>query len=149
MRLTFLRHLVRPQALVVAAIVAGAGLAAVLPADSAVAADSPSLAAVRVESPGQLVARGAGVTVQVTVICLTGNQGGLSASLTQRVGGDIATGFGSVSNLTCTGNSQTFDVVLQADENPFHKGSALASASLFVFNQGQSVSDTRTIDIDR
>jgi hypothetical protein len=139
-----------PRFAVFLALAAGVGLAFTLPAGAAVSQQSPPVAAVQVQSPGVLVSRGAAVTVPVLVVCSPGASGGLFVQLTQRVGSDIATGFGSTS-VACTGNVQIVNVTVTASGKAFRKGTAVAEAELQVCNQDgcSFATDTRTITLNR
>ena len=137
-----------------AAICVGGGMAMVVPALPAVGQVSPpTVLSVEVGDEATLVARGAAVSVPVEVLCSPGSSGFINASVTQRVGSRIASGFGGTSDFACTGASQTVSVLVTAQSGQaFKKGPALAQASLsicdFVF-QCQSVNDTETIRIVR
>ncbi|HVF15123.1 MAG TPA: hypothetical protein VM942_11020 [Acidimicrobiales bacterium] len=98
-----------------------------------------------------LVARGAAVSVPVEVICPAGSIRFVNAQVTQRVGSRIARGFGGT-ELTCTGTTQTVEVLVRAQEQAFKRGSAVGEASMFFcdpFFFCQSVMDTETIRIVR
>src|SRR5207247_7633546 len=95
------------------AIAGGLGLAFALPAGAAVSQVSPPVAAVQVQSPGLLQGRGAAATVPVLVVCSPGDTGFLSLTLTERVGSDIASGFG-FTQLSCTGSFQIVNLTMTA-----------------------------------
>jgi hypothetical protein len=85
---------------------------------------------VTIESPATLVARGAAVDVPVDVVC-TSSQADLNVQVTERVGSDIASGFG-FTEVTCTGSSQTVIVnVTDFSAKAFKQGTALTEADLF------------------
>jgi hypothetical protein len=131
----------------VMAIAAGALVATVLPSSADVSAQSPPVAAVRIESPATLVARGAAVATQVTVVCQPGAPGFLGVEVTENAGGKIAKGFGST-NITCTGGFQTITVNVVAEPTiPFRAGTAFGDA--FLSLPGVSVEDQRVFTIAR
>jgi hypothetical protein len=138
------------KVLAVIAIVAGALLAIVLPGEAQVSADSPSVAAIRIESPATLQARGAAIIAPVSVVCQPGAQAFVSISVTERVGGDIASGGGSAQIPSCTGGLQTLELSVLAQSSPFRKGTAFAAATVFVsgFPSNQA-DDQRDIEIVR
>ncbi len=113
----------------------------------------PMVTSVEVGDEATLVARGAAVLVPVEVTCPAGSTGFVSASVTQRAGSRIASGFGGT-DIVCTGGSQTVEVTVNAQGSgqAFKKGSAVAEASLFVCNfffGCTSVSDSENIQIVR
>ena len=135
---------------VTAVVFAGAGLLAlVIPSGADVSADSPSVGAVRLESPATLEARGAAVTASVTVVCTPGAQAFLNVSLTERVGGDLASGFGNGEIPTCTGGAQTVIVNITAESAPFRRGTAFGTANLFITASPGNIVDQREIEIVR
>jgi hypothetical protein len=93
----------------------------------------PNVISVEVGDEATLVARGAAVRVPVEVTCPAGSTAFVSASVTQRAGSRIASGFGDTS-VVCTGGSQTVEVTVNAQGSgqAFKKGSAVAEASVFV-----------------
>jgi hypothetical protein len=129
------------------AIAAGVLVASTLPVYANVADDSPSLGAMRLESPATLQARGAAVTVPILVVCPAGVIAFPQVFVAQRVGGSIASGSGGT-QITCTGTFQTVEVTAVANLEPFRRGIAVASASMFISGIG-TVSDQREIEIDR
>ncbi|MEU4712435.1 hypothetical protein AB0F73_02010 [Micromonospora purpureochromogenes] len=78
-----------------------------------------------------LVAKGAGVQVEVTGTCDAGDSGVFSVTVTQAVGSRIAQGSDYVV-VTCTGEQQQVAVLVVADVDgtSFRVGDALVSASL-------------------
>jgi hypothetical protein len=134
----------------VIAITLGAVAAFALPAGADVGLMSPPIATVQIGSPATLGARGAIVTVPVTVLCAVGGSGGVSVDVTQAVGGNIAQGSGFQS-VTCTGNFQTLSITVVANNHPFRTGPAFASASFVVCDNTGCLgsSDARQIRIRR
>lgn len=135
------------------AIGLGGSLALTIPALPAVGMHSPpEVLSVEVGDEATLVARGAAVRVPVEVTCPAGSTGFVSASVTQRAGSRIASGFGSTS-FVCTGGSQTVDVTVNAQGagQAFKKGSAVAEATVSVcdFFFCASASDSENIQIVR
>lgn len=149
MRVPRIKTRFNAKALAVAAIVGGALLALVLPGEAQVSADSPSVPAIRIESPATLEARGAALSTQVLVVCQSGATAFVSISVTERVGGDIASGNGN-SQILCAGGLQTVDLPVFAVGSPFRKGTAFAVANVFVttFPSSQA-NDQRDIEIVR
>jgi hypothetical protein len=146
MRLPALRRLFRARTAAVVAIAAGALIASTLPVTADVADDSPPLGAIRVESTATLQARGAAVTVSVLVVCPAGlNRVFLNTSVTQRVGGAIANGSGSL-EFICSGTLQDFNITVTASNEPFRQGVAIASAQIFILER---IADQREIEIVR
>jgi hypothetical protein len=86
-------------------------------------------------SPATLVARGAAVDVPVDVDC-NADYADLTLQVTERVGGQIATGSTDVL-VACTGGHQTVLVRVPASSitttsgRPFSKGPAVATASIY------------------
>jgi hypothetical protein len=150
MRIPKFRARFNAKVLAVVAIAAGALLASVLPGEAQVSADSPSVAAIRIESPATLQARGAAIVASALVVCTPGQQAFVSLSVSQRVGGDIAFGNGSADIESCTGGLQTVELNVLAQTSPFRKGTAFATANLFVggFPSGEG-EDQREIEIIR
>ncbi|HET8657817.1 MAG TPA: hypothetical protein VFM55_02340 [Micromonosporaceae bacterium] len=126
----------RPQLIVrlaaLLAVIVGGAIAFALPAGADVSVMSPPLAGVQIGSPATLVAKGAAISVPVTVICAPGGTGQLYVEVTQRSGGNIATGATWVYDISCTGSFQTIDVVVSASGEPFRKATALVSARFTV-----------------
>lgn len=117
-------------------VVAGGAAAATLlgPAGPAVGQSSPPIQEqLQVNSPATLAAKGAGVDVSVTASC-SGQlveSGSISVGLTEAVGKNLATGFGSTV-IDCTGTTQTLEVVVVAGSGrAFAKGPATVNASIF------------------
>ena len=134
------------------AIAAGVALAFALPAGAAVSQQSPPVAAIQIASPAHLGARGAAVTVPVTVVCGPNGTIFVSVQVTQRAGSEIASGSGNVQNVSCTGSFQTINVNVPANSGKaFKKGKAFASADFFICNAFgcTNASDAREIQIDR
>jgi hypothetical protein len=132
------------------AVAVGGVVAAVVPGSPAVAFQSgPLFLDVQVES-ATLVARGAAVDVVVDVAC-TSPQAFVDVSITQRVGSDIANGFGST-EVGCTGGSQRIVVTVTASGGKaFRKQAAvvMANVSGCAGNVCGSENDTETIDLQK
>jgi hypothetical protein len=125
-----------------AAVIVGSGAALALPAGADINVLSPPLAAVQIESPAILGARGAFITVPVTVVCASGGSGFLRMEVTETVGQDIALG-STFTDFGCTGGFQTVNVVVTAFDNPFKRGTAFAQADFEVCdNTGCSFGET-------
>jgi hypothetical protein len=135
----------------VVAIAAGGAVAFALPAGADVSSLSPAIGGVRIESPALLEARGAAVTVPITVVCAPGATGGLSLEVAQRVGSEVTHGFDSMQLPPCTGGFQNLSLSVTAQERAFRKGQAFASASMFICDGGgcRSLQDQREITIVR
>lgn len=147
------RRLRTKTALAAAVIAIGATLATVGSAAPAVAFFSPPLLLeIHVDSPASLVAKGAGVTVTVQIECAGASTAFVDVSLTERVGSQIAKGFGQT-QVGCTNQNQTVLVSVVAQPGKaFRKGSAIAdgfiSACTPTFSICGSEQDTVVIDID-
>jgi hypothetical protein len=115
-----------------ATVIIAAAAAFVLPAGADVGILSPPIAAVQIGSPATLGTRGVTVTVPITVLCADGGDGFLQLGVTEAVNGNIARGFEAVATGRCTGNFQTVNVTVVADEHPFRRGTALATAEFVV-----------------
>ncbi len=130
------------------------GVAVLMLAASAgpAAAQTPTVVSVEVGDEATLVARGAAVLVPIEVTCPAGETAFVSASVTERVGSRIASGFGGTT-FVCTGGSQIVDVTVNAQGSgqAFKKGSAVAEASLAVcsFFECTFASDSENIQIVR
>jgi hypothetical protein len=126
----------RFRAAAAAVTIAGATAATMLiPASPAVAFSSGGLVLdLVVQSPAHLIAKGAAVGVPVDYTCsgVTSNAS-VTVAVTERVGGNIASGGNSVSDLTCTGEIQsvTIDVTASPGGRAFTKGVAFANADIF------------------
>jgi hypothetical protein len=140
-------------ALAAIAIAGGAVLATGSLATPAVAFFSPPLLLqISVQSPATLVARGAGANVTLKVECAGTRTAFAEVVLTERVGKQIAQGFGST-EIGCTGQTQTvlIEVVAQPGK-AFAKGSAIADGFISACSFGQHVvcgseEDTPTIKL--
>lgn len=141
-------------AVATALVGAGAVLALLSPSSPAVAFSSGGLFLdVTVLSPAHLVAKGAAVTVPVQVTCNATDFAQVAVQVTERVGKQIASGFGSAP-VACTGGHQTLLVTVTATGSggkPFVKGQAFASADLFGCNSSFCGSEhgESTISIQR
>jgi hypothetical protein len=125
-------------------VVAGGAAAAVAlgPAASAVGqASQPVQVQLAVNSPATLVAKGASVEVSVTASCSANAEPPLvTVEIVENVKGTIALGYGEPA-VSCTGTSQTVDVLVTAGDTspngmsvgpsaPFAKGVAIADAMI-------------------
>ena len=125
-------------------VVAGGAAAAVAlgPAASAVGQASQSVQVqLAVNSPATLVAKGASVEVSVTASCSANAEPPLvTVEIVENVKGTIALGYGEPA-VSCTGTSQTVDVLVTAGDTspsgmsvgpsaPFAKGVAIADAMI-------------------
>lgn len=136
------------RVMAVTAIAAGSLLAAVLPSSADVSTQSPPVAAIRIESPGTLVARGAAVAVQVTVVCQPGSSASVSVEVTENAGGRIAKGYGTAQIPSCTGGFQPVTVNATAEPTvPFRPGTAFGVAYLYL--PSGSAKDEREFKIVR
>ena len=136
-----------------AAIAAGGILAAVVPASPAVAFfSSPLLLDVRVLSPATLLARGAALNVPLEVTCGGGQFASVEVSVSERIGSETTTGFGSA-GVPCTGQRLTISVTVQtpSGSKAFRKGTGFAAANIFGCTNTfcGNETDSRTISIAR
>lgn len=146
MKLSALRNVRPAKAAAVLAVVAGAIFASVLPSSADVSAQSPSQSGVRLQSPAERLARGAAVRVELLVTCpASGWASSIGVRLSQRVGSDVASGYGYTS-FTCTGGLQSVSVTVQAEQNAFRASLAYASANLSG-SGSNTVYDDREIEI--
>ena len=103
--------------------------AAVVPAAAANAAVSGS---VDIGETATLLARGAGVSVPVTVTCISDlplAYGYVNVSITQRQGQTLVQGSNSTQVRTCDGTPQVYTVVITGSR-PFKAGEVVASSTL-------------------
>jgi hypothetical protein len=126
---------VRTRALLIAtaAIGLGAAVALAIPAGAAVSlqSESPPVAAVVLGNTAKLGAKGAVIFVPVSVTCPAGATGFLSVQVTEKSGGNIATG-GNGQEVTCTGSVQQLTLPVTANQEPFKKGVAFGEAQLSI-----------------
>jgi hypothetical protein len=120
------------------AILLGTALAAAIPALPAVSQQSPPQSpptpVIRIGANATLQARGAAIIVPVRVTCGPGatSPGFLSVQVSQRVGNQIAVGFGFLNNVTCNGETRRVRVPTLAQNRPFRVGVAFGVATLDV-----------------
>ena len=109
----------------------GGTMALVGPALPALAGDSPTHVPTDVEilDGASVLAKGAAVVVPVEVTCEEGQTGFLFVDVTQARGRFVANGGGS-SQVECTGEPQTIEVLVTANNTAFKKGTAIANAFL-------------------
>jgi len=114
------------------AIGVGAVLAFALPAGAAVTvqSQSPPTSAVTLGRTATLDANGAVVFAPVKVLCQPGSYTYLSVSVTENVGGDIASGTRSVKIDPCSGRQQSVRLAVTPTQKPFRKGVAFGQATL-------------------
>jgi hypothetical protein len=149
------RHMRIKATLAGLAIAGGAAAAAVVaPASPALGFFSPPLLLeIHVNSPATLIAKGASADVSVQIECAGARTAFVDVSLTERVGSEIATGFG-FTQVGCTNANQTVHVIVTAQSGKaFKKGTAVAdgfiSACTPNFSVCGSEQDQRTIDLVR
>jgi hypothetical protein len=132
-------------------VLGGAVLAAILPVSAAVAFDSaPDTWLVQVATTAGLEARGAAVSVPVTVQCPAYySSAGVSVTLTQRQGSTTVAASGSTT-VHCSGtpSGDTVYVVVESGQRVFKKGSAAAVAAIAPCQYCSPMdTDSRTITI--
>ena len=133
-------------------VLGGAVLAAILPVSAAVAFDSsPNTWQVELASTAGLEARGAAVSVPVTVQCpYYYSSTFVSVTLTQRQGSSTVSSSGST-GVPCSGtpSGQTVFVVVESGQRVFKKGPAAAVAVISPCQYCTPMdADSRTITID-
>jgi hypothetical protein len=138
---------------VAAAVLVGAVVALAVPGSVAVAVlSSPELWHVAIGPTATLQARGAAVSVPVTVTCPAGSFAALDLSLTQRAGNQVVTGSRSTSP-QCTGAEQALviNVTAQTGSRAFKRGEAFVEATLFgcTYACGTFATDSRTVTVRR
>jgi hypothetical protein len=150
----------RTKAAVLSTVLAGGAAAAILGSSAPALAFSSGGLTLNVTplSPATLVDRGAAVDVPVDVECNATGFTDLTLRLTERVGGQIATGSTDVS-VACNGGHQTLLVEVPASSitstsgRPFSKGQAVATASIFGCNDDTGIcgqeSNNVTIEITK
>ena len=130
--ITRLRRLTLGRLVAILAIGLGGAAAAALPAGADVSIQSPPVAAIQVGSPAVLGARGAIVTVPVTVVCVPGSRFNfVDVQVVQAVaGGAIARGSGSMNVPSCTGSFQNLSITVTSSTVAFRARVAFATATL-------------------
>jgi hypothetical protein len=115
-----------------AALLAGASVALLSPSSPAVAYSSPPLNLdVSIQSPAHLVAKGAAVTIPLTVICNSPYGASVEVQITERAGNKVASGQAYV-NTGCTGSRQQITVTVQdSSAIRFSKGTAYVTAQIY------------------
>ena len=141
----------RKYRFVAAAVLAGAVVAVAVPGSVAVAVlSSPQFWQVQIGPIATLQAKGAAVSVPLTMTCPAGSFASLDVSLTQRVGNKSVTGSRSTSP-QCTGQEQALvlNITAQSGSRTFKTGEAFAEASIFGCNYacGTFAEDSRTVMI--
>jgi len=141
----------RSPLIAAAAIGLGVAVALAVPAGAAVSlqSQSPPVAAVSLGNTATLGAKGAVIFVPVEFTCQPGAFAFLSVQVTERVGGDIASGSASEQvTSSCTGSVHTVTMTIIPFQNPFKKGVAFGQASLSVCQfQCQTFEDAHNIQI--
>lgn len=138
--------------LTVVAIAAGAALAFALPAGMAVAvqSESPPVSQVQLGQRAILDANGAVVFAPVKVVCQPGAFAYLTVTVTENVGGDIASGSTSMDIEECTGSVQSLEVAVTPTQKAFRVGVAFGQAKLQVCSDRcRTVVDQHNIQIVR
>jgi hypothetical protein len=99
---------------------------------SVASVSGPGTLDVQILSPGTLVARGVAVDVTVDFPCdASGERVSLYVRVTQRVGADVARGFGSGSPTCQASGREQFVVRVGAENKAFRHGTALAEVDIF------------------
>jgi hypothetical protein len=127
----------RSALIAAAAIGVGAAVALTIPGAGAVSlqSQSPPVAAIALGDTAKLEARGAVISVPVSVVCQPGLYAFFSVQVVERSGGNIASG-GAGQEIGCTGSVQQLTVSITANQEPFKKGVAFGQASLAVCQRG-------------
>lgn len=121
----------RALAVTAAALAVGTVLAIVGPASPAVGFFSPPLLLdVHIQPTATLVARGAAVETRIEVTCAGATYTGLSVSITQRVGSEIATGY-SNQPIGCYQQQTLLILVSATSGKAFKKGTAVADVQFY------------------
>lgn len=97
--------------------------------------------------PGTLLAKGAALEVPVTFVCdVDSAYASVTVIITQKVSqGRTATGNFSTTDFTCTGESQTVTLTLNAANAAFKNGTALADVDLFTCPPDFNCQDLRIL----
>ena len=140
-------HTIKTKVAVIGAALVGSVAVALSTASPALAFLSGGLhLEATAQSPATLLARGAAIDVPVSIDCNATEPASVNVTVTQRVGSQIATGFGSA-RVGCTGGRQ--DILIQVTANAgraFAKHEAVATADIFGCNEtlcdGESTSTT-------
>lgn len=114
-----------------AALLAGGGLAAGLPAMAAVGQSSPPSSPVVLGKTAQLQYRGVVAVPYAYVACTPGDYAYLSISLTERTGKTVTSGYGS-QQINCSGQIQTIRIPVTppSGSHVFVKGTGVGQAQL-------------------
>ncbi len=126
----------------------GLPLLAVGVAAPASAQTAPSI---DVASSATLVARGAALSLDVTVTCEAGYTAYISVAASERSSNAIAQGYGS-QTIICTGEPQTITMPVVAGPGaPFRRGVAVVTAYLTVcyYDYCQTVTTTETVQVSK
>lgn len=110
----------------VATAVSAGGVAVILLASGADAAPR-----IQVGTPSLVLADGAAVAVPVRVSCDPGTRPSVNVQISQRSGRQVASAFGSESDIVCDGTPKVVQVFVHAQTLAFSRGVAFVTASLF------------------
>jgi hypothetical protein len=133
------------------ALVAGAGLVVGLGILPAVGDSSTPSSSVILGGTAQIVNRGAAAQAFAFVVCPSGDSAQLEISLVEKSGNGIASGFGYVDPVNCTGQIQTITVPVTTSGKPFVRGAAFGQATLFdcSFNSCGQATDSRSVTLQK
>ncbi len=121
------------------AVAAGSLVASAVPAMAAVTVSSPPAGVyVHIDNGAKISARGAAITVRLSIVCPSHSNAYLFTSVSERSGKSIAIG-SQQKSITCTGIPQTVTAYLQSANRPFVVGSASVSTDFQVYNNTTSV----------
>jgi hypothetical protein len=129
------------------ALAGGVALALLSPAAPALADDSSGvLASISVQSHATLVLRGAAIDVPIEVQCNI-QYATVELRVTERVGSQIASG-NTYEHVACTGDPQRVVVrVAATGDRAFARGSAVATANLYICDGYGCVTETANATI--
>jgi hypothetical protein len=128
----------------------GAAIAFALPAGAnvSVQSESPSVHTVTLGRSAKLDANGAVVFAPVKIACTPGSYTSLTVSVTENVGGKIASGVTGQQIRACTGKDQTLRIAVTPTNFPFRRGVAFGQARLTVCDYScTDVADEHNIQI--
>lgn len=136
------------------ALAGGGAIAGGLAGLPAVGQQSPPSSTIIMAPTGTIVDRGIAADVPVSFVCLAGDQGQVSVTLTERAGNGIAQGSGYQS-VFCTGAIQTVTVRVMAGTlfggsgKPFVNGTAYGQSSLYDSFFGQTGTDNHNVRLSK
>lgn len=97
----------------------------------------------QIGSPVTIEAKGAAVIVPITIVCAVGTPiADLSVDVVEAVGSSIAHGRTGLVGIACTGEPDTMDVVVLAENKPFRRGTAFVSANFVVYDRDACLTAT-------